>query len=76
MCELVDSGIRPCRLTLDPPMCSTMLVIGDTVVTILKSVSVVPDKWCVPGAQAANNVRNKIERDRVFNVATFLLVMI
>ena len=43
-------------------MFSTRLVMGDTVVTILKSVSLAPDKSCVPGAQAANNVRKKMER--------------
>ena len=35
---------------------------GDTVVTILKSLSLAPDKSCVAGAQAANNVRKKMER--------------
>jgi hypothetical protein len=49
-----------------------MLVMGDTVLTILKAVSLVPDKSGVAGAQAANIVRKKIERNRVFNVDTFL----
>ena len=72
MCELVPSGIRPCNVTLDPAMFSTMLVMGDTVVTTLKSVSLVLDKSAVAGAQAANSVRKKIERNRVFTVDTFL----
>jgi len=53
-------------------MFSTRLVMGDTVVTILKSVSLAPDESCVAGEQAANNVRKKMERARVFNVDTFL----
>ena len=55
-------------------MFSTRLVIGDTVVTILKSVSLAPDKSCVAGAQAANNVGKKMERAKRANRAAGLNV--
>ena len=65
VCEFAPSGTIPSKLILAPPMFSTKLVIGETVVTtvsfLVLAVSVGVKDWFLPSEQAVNPNTRVIE---------------